>query len=120
MEKAPFQIKKPDLITKPVSLNKKQEYEIGSWRISSMKTPILDRDQIDRYSQILQVYSLPELIFDNYLRFENIKTGFVLHFNTLDALRDAHSDVVKKNKFIDPIKVSYAWDTKTVVQQASK
>ncbi|XP_025098290.1 TIP41-like protein isoform X2 [Pomacea canaliculata] len=76
-----------------------QEAEFGPWKVTTIKSHILKSDGPERkkFEAELELPQIPEMIFaNNTLRLSH-QSGFVLHFNALDALRrvDAHNDHLK-------------------------
>ncbi len=86
----------------------------SNWKINAQKTPMLAQNKLDEVSDELQVYQLPEMVFDNRVTFENTSSKFSLDFNAVDAIRFAFYTELHKNgleNVLKPIKVGHAWDT---------
>ncbi|KAL3235007.1 Type 2A phosphatase activator TIP41 [Nakaseomyces bracarensis] len=80
------------------------------WKITTQKRPILNALELDDWEKNkLTKLPLPEMIFgNNFVRIDNVKTGWFIEFNALDALsmvnledtglRVAHSKVWMQSK----------------------
>jgi hypothetical protein len=90
-----------------------KEFSIRNWHISSLHTPILSQKRTDEFTEELQVYALPEMLFDSKMTFENT-CGFKLEFHALDGLKGARMEHLQEAN-IDLVKVGCAWDNNSNV-----
>ncbi|KAL0477369.1 type 2A phosphatase activator TIP41 [Acrasis kona] len=97
----------------PNMFGPEKTFNILQWSVTSHRTPILSQTRTEEYSTLLDVFSLPEMLFDSKLYVENKETGFKLEFNALDGLKNAKTDVLQ-NEGVSGVKVGCAWDTKNI------
>jgi type 2A phosphatase activator TIP41 len=94
--------------------NRSKTFEYKDWKITSSTTPILNAQEIDDFMQRLQVFAMPEMIFNSNISFMYCPSGqntFQLYFNALDALQYAKKDVLKEYQ-VSMVKVGCAWEEK--------
>ncbi|KAI8383652.1 related to Type 2A phosphatase activator TIP41 [Nakaseomyces glabratus] len=63
-----------------------------TWKVTTQKRPILNSQELDDWeANKLQKLPLPEMIFgNNFVRIDNVKNGWYIEFNALDALRQVN------------------------------
>jgi hypothetical protein len=88
----------------------KNELKIKDWEIYSKKTPMLSQEKMENLEKTLEVFVLPEMVFESNLVFENKKTGFKLEFNNVDALKGSKKEILKNCEMIKEVKVSHSWE----------
>eukprot|EP01116_Phalansterium_solitarium_P015321 TRINITY_DN3373_c0_g1_i1.p1 TRINITY_DN3373_c0_g1~~TRINITY_DN3373_c0_g1_i1.p1 ORF type:complete len:272 (-),score=71.76 TRINITY_DN3373_c0_g1_i1:117-932(-) len=74
--------------------------ELHGWKVLVAQKNILKSDEIDRWTEELNMKVLPEMIFgNNYLRLDNAASNFSIVFNTFDALKQVDSKAVLPKVF---------------------
>jgi len=98
--------------------NKTKNYDLKGWKMSSVTTPILNAQELDDFTERLQVFAMPEMVFNSHLTFDNGDNGFCLSFNAYDALEAAKSHILNAHK-IPNVKVGCAWSDKILPPSTS-
>lgn len=86
----------------------------SSWHMESSITPMLNQEQLEDWTNRLDVFQMPEMVFDSRLTFRNEKwSNFELSFHAYEALENAMIDVVREHggkHLSKSLKVGHAWD----------
>ncbi|KAH3666615.1 hypothetical protein WICMUC_005599 [Wickerhamomyces mucosus] len=96
------------IIPSPVAsfpLEETPSISIGDWEIYTTKKPILNSDEIDYYTDILNL-PLPEMIFGhNKVEIVNRSKNFKFNFNTIDSLKLVEN---QKDEIKEVLKVAHS------------
>jgi type 2A phosphatase activator TIP41 len=100
-----------------------KSHQEKNWTFTSTTTPILNANELEEWSTKLEVFSMPEMIFNSNMIFKYTDSNdsnktFELGFNAYDALEWGKRDVLQKYQ-VPNVKVSCAWDEKTISTSSS-